>query len=205
MKPVIGIVTKPVSSTDGHLMYGSYDQIAKAIEQSGGIGIGVLPSKLDNEELILTLDGLIFQGGDDYDEYEKRYLCLAHEHNIPTLGICAGMQLMGEMFGGELIEIKNHKQKDKKYAHDIQINPESQLYQIIRQEKITVNSRHSFAIKAPNLTVSAISADGVIEALEDSNKQFFVGVQWHPENMVFYDEYQKKLFDNFINMCRGDL
>ena len=204
MKPVIGIIGKPVFSTDGHLMYGAYDSIIKAICDSNGACICIF-SLLNFEEIILNLDGIIFQGGSDIEEYEKKILQIAYENNIPTLGICAGMQLMGEMFGGQLIEVDNHKHKNKKYSHEIEIDPNSKLYEIYKKEKISVNSRHSFAIKNTNLTVSAKSLDGVIEALEDKNKTFFIGVQWHPENMFSYDEDQEKLYNYFINVCRGDL
>ena len=65
-----------------------------------------------------------------------------------------------------------------------------------------VNSRHKESIINPNLDITAISADGLIEALEDKNKKFFVGVQWHPESMTSYDILESRLFDYFVNICR---
>lgn len=43
----------------------------------------------------------------------------------------------------------------------------------------------------------AYSEDGIIEAIEDKTKRFFIGVQWHPESLI-NDEYSNKLFDYFI-------
>ena len=40
-----------------------------------------------------------------------------------------------------------------------------------------------------------------IEDIEDKNKTFFIGVQWHPENMISYDKKQNNLFKNFIKSC----
>ena len=48
----------------------------------------------------------------------------------------------------------------------------------------------------------SISDDDVIEAIEDKNKDFFLGVQWHPETMITYDKLQQELFNYFVNICR---
>ena len=47
-----------------------------------------------------------------------------------------------------------------------------------------------------------VSEDGYIEALEDSNKKFFIGVQWHPENMIKYSSEQNNLFKYFVKCCK---
>ena len=46
------------------------------------------------------------------------------------------------------------------------------------------------------------SIRNVIEAIEDKNKKFFIGVQWHPESMYSYDILECNLFDYFIEVCR---
>ena len=56
-----------------------------------------------------------------------------------------------------------------------------------------VNSYHLQSIKdvAPNFTVTAVSKDGVIEAIENGN---IIGVQWHPEalnDIEFFDKFFK--------------
>ena len=204
IRPIIGIITKSVFSTENNLMCGVYYAICESVENSGGICVGILPLNMYNQDYLLSLDGIIFQGGDDYEDYEFRYLELAYKNNIPVLGICAGMQLMGELFGGKLKEVYDHKKKEATYAHEITISPNSKLYQIFQKEKIEVNSRHSFWVEGTHLLVSATCGD-VAEAIEDPDKSFFIGVQWHPELMFSYDDDQKKLFDYFIKVCRGDL
>ncbi|HHZ00136.1 MAG TPA: C26 family cysteine hydrolase domain-containing family, partial [Tissierellia bacterium] len=37
---------------------------------------------------------------------------------------------------------------------------------------------------AQGYRVSALSKDGIIEAIESVNHSFIVGVQWHPEMMI---------------------
>ena len=74
------------------------------------------------------------------------------------------------------------------------------LSKIINQDIIDVNSQHRYHItKVNNFKVSAYSEDGLIEAIELPNKKFVMGVQWHPEKMIKYDEYANKIFEKFIS------
>ena len=107
---------------------------------------------------------------------------------------------MGALFGGNLIDINNHKKK-LSYVHSVTINRNSTLYNIFKTNNIKVNSRHKFVLKNLGSFVCAISNDGYIEAIEDSNKKFFIGIQWHPESMLKYDKLQNNLFKYFIKCC----
>lgn len=140
-------------------------------------------------------DGFILQGGVDYTQEELEMVKYLYDNNIPTLGICLGMQMMG-CIKGKLKKVINHNSKEK-YAHKVYIDKESKLYGILKKEIISVNSRHNECIKHTNLNISAISSDNIIEAIEDKNKRFFIGVQWHPESLN--DSNSKLLFDNFFN------
>ena len=196
MKPIIGIITRKSISEEGHNTNIIYNDIVKGIIDNGGVPIGIKLNK-NYKELINLCDGIIFQGGDDFEEYDFDALKYIYEIDKPVLGICLGMQLMGVLFEGKLIDINNHKKK-LMYAHNININRNSILYNIFKTNTIKVNSRHKSVIKDTKLKVVGISNDGYIEAIEDSSKRFFIGVQWHPENMVSYDNIQNNLFKYFI-------
>ncbi len=197
MKPIIGIITRKSISNEGHNTNIIYNDIVKAIIDNGGVPIGIILNK-NYKELIDLCDGIIFQGGDDFEEYDLDALKYIYDIDKPVLGICLGMQLMGMLFDGEMIDINNHKKK-LSYAHSVTINRNSILYNIFKTNNIKVNSRHKSVIKNTKLKVVGISNDGYIEALEDSSKRFFIGVQWHPENMVSFDNKQNNLFKYFIN------
>ena len=131
--------------------------------------------------------------------------------NKPVLGICGGEQLINVLYKGSLIqhipdEIKNpieHEQKNPRHepGHSVRIQDNTKLHSIISTNDIMVNSAHHQAIKTPGngLIVNALSADGIIEGIEDPTKNFCIGVQWHPE--FFIQGADIKLSKAFINAC----
>ena len=199
MKPIIGVITRKNISEEKHNINIIYEDIIKAIACNDGIPIGITLD--DNyKELIDFCDGIIFQGGDEFEKYDMDALKYIYEIDKPVLGICLGMQLMGMLFNGTMIDIENHKKK-LSYVHEVKIKRISKLYNIYKNDIIKVNSRHKSIIKNTDLNIVGISNDGYIEAIEDKNKTFFIGVQWHPENMISYDKKQNNLFKNFIKSC----
>ena len=198
--PIIGIITRSSTSDEEHKINLIYDDIKNSILNNGGIPIGIMLTE-DYKSLINMCDGIIFQGGDNFEKYDLDTLKYIYDINKPVLGICLGMQLMGVLFDGNMININNHKKK-LSYAHNVIINKNSILYNIYKTNNIKVNSRHKQIIKNTKLKVVGVSQDGYIEAIEDSSKKFFIGVQWHPESMVKYDKEQNSLFKYFIKQCK---
>lgn len=190
MKPIIGIILRKETLPSTNKILYINEEINNIITNNNAIPLGINIKNI--EKLINNIDGFIFQGGDEYQEEEKNLLKYLHKNNIPTLGICLGMQEIVETFNGKLEAIKNHKDN----YHEINIRQNTMLYDIIKKDKIIVNSRHSFGVKQTNLDVSAISCDNIIEAIEDKKKDFFVGIEWHPESLN--NEDSSKLFNYFI-------
>lgn len=130
-----------------------------------------------------------------YDEYklDKKVIDLFVKYNKPILGICGGLQTLNVYFGGDLNQnILNHKLCDGS-MHKIKIFQNSFLKKVYKQEMIEVNSYHRQAIRklAPNFRITAVSEDGIIEAIEDGN---IIGVQYHPEklnNINFFKAFIK--------------
>lgn len=198
MYPIIGIISRKMASSSGKIIDVIYQDIMKSVIKSGGIPIGI-PN--DNIYPYLNIcNGFILQGGDDIDENNLKIIKIIKEKNIPLLGICLGMQEMAYFENGIIYDIPNHKNNT---LHEIVIDKSSLLYKILAKEKILVNSRHKSAVSETNLSVSAISSDNVIEAVEDKNHKFFLALQWHPENLYDIDTNARKIFDYFIEVCHN--
>ncbi|MFO1112371.1 MAG: gamma-glutamyl-gamma-aminobutyrate hydrolase family protein [Rhodospirillales bacterium] len=128
---------------------------------------------------------------------------------LPVLGICGGQQLLHVALGGTLIqhipdEIPQalaHEQPNPRDepGHTVRILPGTRLHAIVGADEMAVNSAHHQAAKdVPlGLRISAVAADGVIEAIEAPDKRFCIGVQWHPEFAL--SEGDRKLFEALID------
>lgn len=182
-------------------------EISDVIVSHNCIPIGIVPtcdegvmspdSFQDMIDMLSLCDGVILQGGNNFYDYDVQTVRYLYEHDIPTLGICLGMQTMGCVFGGtlELIENDTHHHFVD-YVHSITLNPNSKLYLILKKDTIIVNSRHHEQLVHTSLPVVAHSYS-VIEAIEDVSKKFFIGVQWHPESI--HDENSQALFQAFFD------
>ena len=102
------------------------------------------------------------------------------------------------------IDTSDHSQIGKKYVHKVKILKDSLLYKIIGKEEIKVNSRHNYHVPEKlDYLKSAYATDGIIEAVESKDNKFTLGVQWHPETMISYDEDAKKIIQAFIDKCKN--
>jgi putative glutamine amidotransferase len=146
------------------------------------------------------------------DFFELYLLEQAMKNNIPVLGICRGHQVVNVFNGGSLYQdisyIKGsyikHIQDSEPYipSHSISISKDSVLYKILGDNAL-VNSYHHLAVKdlAPNFKISAISKDGVIEAIESTMEPLIIGIQWHPELLTKNYYNMLNLFKYFIEKC----
>jgi len=124
----------------------------------------------------------------------------------PLFGICYGFQAWNVWRGGALIQdLKtkvNHKPgREVREAHQVAIVEGSKIAAITGRKDLTVNSSHHQGLTQPGdgLVVAARSVeDGLIEAVEGTDEQFVIAVQWHPERSFTYDESSKALFASFV-------
>ena len=152
------------------------------------------------------------------DKYELTLAREALKRDLPVLAICRGAQVLNTAAGGTLVQdipsaypgAIDHQRTDTRdgHVHDVKVSSGTCLWtlmapQLDRMQNLAVNSRHhqSVAKPAPGFIVSAVSPDGIVEAIEKPEAQFCVGVQWHPENFGRTGEFAG-LFDAFIAAAR---
>jgi len=157
----------------------------------------------------IDMDPVFYEGAVDYpnrpndfcperDVFETNVYAYAKKNKRPILAICRGMQLVNVAEGGTMIQdlgekgnAVHRKTGDTDKRHGIIITAGSILQGITGCLSGEVNSAHHQAIDIghlpPSLQISALSDDGIPEALEYTPGQdlgFMLGVQWHPERMI---------------------
>ncbi len=130
------------------------------------------------------------------DEFEMHVFETALNFDHPVLAICRGLQLVNVSLGGDLIQDleeagKNDHRRhgDVDGQHEISIVEGSLLNEVTMRTSGTINSAHHQAVGkiSDELMVSAVSPDGVVEAIEWKVKEgepWLLAVQWHPERML---------------------
>ena len=147
---------------------------------------------------------------DERDAVEWRLIDEALERDLPMFAICRGLQMLNVHHGGSLHQHLGSPRHDTDFedkstiAHEVTIERESHLANIVESTRLRVNSRHHQAVDrlGEGLRVSARDAeDGAIEAFEQPNRRFVIAVQWHPEDQVLKEPEQRKLFERFAKAC----
>jgi len=209
-KPLIGITTYVEPASWGHWQLEAalvpYDYV-RAVERAGGRAVLVPPDDDGSEELLDALDGLIFSGGNDLgpesygaevdptttgtnparDSGELALLTAALERDLPVLAICRGAEVLNVARGGDLVQHlpdvvghEGHRAVVGEFSeHTVRVDPASR----IESAPGAVKSHHHQGLGrlGDGLREIAWADDGVVEAVEDPEKPFLVGVLWHPE------------------------
>lgn len=205
MKKIIGITTRVIENEDGRKIDKVPSSLIKRVRGCGGIPL-IIPYVEDINYYLKQCDGFIIPGGDSWHKLDEKIIKYAIKESIPLLGICAGMQAIGNVknFVGskksdKTIKCANHYNEEKMFVHKVDIK-DGILYDILGKQQIIVNSRHhDMVVNSDDFVVEATSPEGVIEAISIPNTKFVLGVQWHPEDMNTPEV--SKLFQYFISIC----
>lgn len=144
-------------------------------------------------------------------DFEKTLLQKAEVARKPVLGICYGCQLLNVVRGGSLHQhlpdlpgTLSHQREEveEEWFHPVRLEQTSRLYQWIGLEQFEVPTSHHQGIKTlgNRLRIAALAPDGVIEAIEDPDLPFYVGLQWHPERDP-ESVASRRLFEAFVQAC----
>lgn len=196
-----------------------------ALARAGGRAVLITPA--DNETdigaILDGIDALLLGGGDDVepalyggdsgdavsfdrrrDEFEIRLIRRALERDMPTLGICRGIQILNVAHGGTVRNLRADEALSDRHgvdvnsltAHRLSVVSGTRLARAVGAGARRVNSFHGQAVGrlGTDLRVCATADDGVVEGIERADRRFVIGIQWHPEIASLADDAALALF-----------
>lgn len=210
-KPIIALTTDLVEADPAGVPLKSRVQLreayVRAVHEAGGVPVLLPPVIEAVRDHVRLAHAFVFVGGDDLrceafgkrthpkaqcvhatrQAYETALLeALQRERPAaPVLGVCLGMQLMAMHAGGDMdqylpesLATADRHREDR--LHPIEpVHARAERYGVVPG---SVASSHKQAVTDPGrLCVLAKSDDGLIEAVADVDRMYYVGVQWHPE------------------------
>lgn len=176
----------------------------------------------------LAFDGVVITGGHDIDPvlyaaepevqprhdrerdaFEVEVIERALEARLPILGICRGAQLLNVRLGGSLFQELRSRRRNTSNRWTIlpikhlEVLPGSLLERVLRTTRCRINSLHNQAIdrRGKCLSVSGEDRDGLVQAVENTAHGFLLGVQWHPEFLIFQAR-QRRIFAALVEHAR---
>ncbi|MBQ0834624.1 gamma-glutamyl-gamma-aminobutyrate hydrolase family protein [Marinobacter sp.] len=173
---------------------------------------------------VSLLDGLVLSGGTHvhperygqqpqvsarYDQArdttDQLLLEQAETIGIPVLGICRGAQFINIFHGGSLCQNVTPLRVNTKHRpllfpmQTVRLVATSRLGQLMGAPVIGANRIHSQAIKhlGKNLKVTAVDNDLFVQAIESTRGQWLMGLQWHPEYLLYLSGH-RRIFGQFL-------
>lgn len=178
---------------------------------------------------VSLLDGLVFAGGTHvhpnrfnqepevsatYDEQRDatdwELLRGAEAFGLPVLGICRGAQLINIYRGGSLCQNVTPLRVNTRHRplllplQTVRVVKGTRVASVLLGPSIGANRIHSQAIKqlGRHLRVAAIDNDLFVQAIENTEGQWLMGVQWHPEYLL-YHPLHRRLFGCLVDAARA--
>lgn len=181
-----------------------------AVAAAGGRPIILPPLPSAVAETLDALDALILCGGPDLDPtlYGQRpvpattavtpgrdaaelaLLRAALQLELPVLGICRGMQLINVAHGGSLVQHlpdavghEGHRARPGHFdVHPVTVDPASRVGAILGSQAQVCSGHHQGLDEiGARLRAVGWADDGSVEAVEAPEREFLLGVLWHPE------------------------
>lgn len=144
----------------------------------------------------------------DRSDFERALCQSALAAGKPLLGVCGGMQLLNVVCGGTLYQDLsadlnlNHEQPPPKDtpSHEVVVAPRTLLASLVGTAMLPANSTHHQAVRrlGKGLVISGRTDDGVVESIELPDRPFVLGVQWHPEAVIPFEERHAAVYRGLV-------
>jgi len=215
-RPLIGVPWRTAAEEAAHHRV-KIDKYLAAVERAGGQPVLLSLAKSSDQ---LKRHPSSEKADPARERTDFTLLEHAFGENKPVLAICYGIQSLNVFLGGSLIQdipsevgtkLLHSPEEDElpsrveapDVMHRVSLEP-GRVLALSDADHIEVNSSHHQSVLEPGrgLRVTARAPDRVVEAIEwDSDSNWVVGVQWHPERMLG-DAPAEALFRELVAVAR---
>ena len=183
------------------LDFGSqYTQIIARKLRENGVYSEIVPYNESIEDIMArTPKGIILSGGPASVYASDAYHpdSTIFDLGLPILGICYGMQLISQHFGGSVIPAKSHEYGKAKLDFVV----ENDIFKDTPNGQTVWMSHGDRVEDIPNgFSKIATSENSPFAAIADTNRNIYA-FQFHPE--VYHSEHGSKLLKNFAKYICG--
>jgi len=193
------------------------EEVMKLTESCDGVLLPGSPADVDPAKYAAARDPKTAAADLRRDAVDELLLDDAYRLRKPVLAICYGLQILNVHRKGSLVQhiesrVNHEAGKTVPIAHTVQVTPGSRLAEVVGESKgdlnsLPVNSSHHQSAEAPGdglRIVARSSEDGVVEALEGTERDHFVlAVQWHPERSVDDDAPSRAIFSALVKAAEA--
>ncbi|MCU4740157.1 GMP synthase subunit A [Natronoglomus mannanivorans] len=160
--------------------------------------LGVETELIDNDVDPATVDadGVVLSGGPDMDRIGRSVEYL--KGDVPVLGICLGMQIIGVELGGRVDSGEYGGYAD--VTVDILEEDDPLVGSLAPETRVWASHADEVKEVPEGFTLTAKSDVCGVEAMSDTDRDLY-GVQWHPE--VAHTEEGDEVFENFVEICES--
>ncbi|HHG85160.1 MAG TPA: glutamine-hydrolyzing GMP synthase [Bacteroidetes bacterium] len=176
---------------------GQYTKVIDRKVREAGVNTEIFPVHIDTETL-RNYQGIILSGGPGsvWSNKSVAYNTDIFELGVPVLGICYGMQLINDHFGGHV----SAGVKQEYGETIIELDPTCPLFAgLSKAEQVLMSHGDAVSELAPGFRVVGNSG-GVVVAICNESSRYY-GVQFHPE--VDLTLHGKEMLDNFLYQVCG--
>jgi anthranilate synthase/aminodeoxychorismate synthase-like glutamine amidotransferase len=170
---------------------------------------GAAPDVLLNDDprlepgILDRYDALVVGPGPGRPEHAPQMMAVlraAIERGVPVLGVCLGLQAIGEVAGATVTHAPRQMHgKTSRVDHD-----GSGLFAGL-PSPLTATRYHSLCLEPSTipevLRVNARSEDGVVQGVAHRERPVH-GVQFHPESVL--SESGEQIVENFLSLCHPE-
>jgi putative glutamine amidotransferase len=188
------------------------EDLEEVLEKLDGLLLTGCLSDMDPKRMGLNAHAAVDPMPGRREDVDRKLVKHVLKRRLPLLAVAVGMHELNVVAGGTLFmhlpedmpKALPHKDPSGgPHRHAVLLEPHTRVSDLYGGGEIRVNSYHHQAVNevAPNFRVAAKSPDGVIEAIEADDPDWFcVGVQWHPHSETA-SALDMQLFEGFLVGC----